>query len=590
MEPNSNCKPQSAPLSIGTLDLVWPGGLGSSIFGRMAPDKLADGTVAWWRSTLALGFGGSLLLGASFPPIGFSWLAWFAPLPWLVLIQRDSFSGRRPYLLLWLVSLFHWLAMLQGIRLAYWVLHFGWFALSAYLAAYLPLFVALARFATRRAKLPLVVAAPVIWTGLELARGYLFTGFSMALLGHTQFENTAIIQIADLGGAYAVSFLIMTVCAALTSAIGRSQVRKLWPLGIAATLLAATVMYGWYRIEPVVEGSQGASTGLKVALIQSAFNTRFEFNPERNREIFLKFLQLTREVRNEHPDVDLIVWPESVFTENFPELLLDADVTAADGLTRERLLELAASFRQKAVGTAKVANSVGDDEERQDTNIHLLVGTESWQFSGSESQHHNSALLINPSGKVIGRYYKMHPVMFGEYIPLGSVIPFIYKRSPMAGGLTPGSAPAAFELDSIRLSPSICFESAVPHLIRRQVRALDREGLSPDVLVNVTHDGWFWGSSILDFQLAGAVFRAVELRRPFLVAANAGISAWIDDSGRIRARGPRQGDAKLIATVGARQRHSPYEMTGDLAAGICFCVTSFLAAWALRTRFLPHSR
>ncbi len=52
--------------------------------------------------------------------------------------------------------------------------------------------------------------------------------------------------------------------------------------------------------------------------------------------------------------------------------------------------------------------------------------------------------------------------------------------------------------------------------------------MSPDVLVNLTNDGWFWGSSILDLQLDCAVLRAVELRRPFLVAANTGFSAWID--------------------------------------------------------------
>ena len=58
----------------------------------------------------------------------------------------------------------------------------------------------------------------------------------------------------------------------------------------------------------------------------------------------------------------------------------------------------------------------------------------------------------------------------------------------------------------------------------------------PDVLVNITNDSWYWGSSELDMHLACDVFRAVETRKPLVIAANGGISAWIDASGRIRAR------------------------------------------------------
>ena len=65
-------------------------------------------------------------------------------------------------------------------------------------------------------------------------------------------------------------------------------------------------------------------------------------------------------------------------------------------------------------------------------------------------------------------------------------------------------------------------------MIRAQVAQLRDEVQEPDVLVNLTNDGWFWGSSELDMHLACAVFRAVECRKPFLIAANTGFSAWID--------------------------------------------------------------
>ena len=187
---------------------------------------------------------------------------------------------------------------------------------------------------------------------------------------------------------------------------------------------------------------------------------------------------------------------------------------------------------------------------------------------------YNSALLIDPHGKVQDRYYKMHPVMFGEYIPFGDWFPWLYRISPLPQGLSVGDGPRSFRVRNWQMSPSVCFESSVPHLIRGQVARLKRQHQEPDLLVNVSDDGWFWGSSILDLQLAGAVFRAVELRRPFLVAANAGLSAHIDGNGRILQRGQRGIDGVLIAKVQRDLRRSPYLLYGDLPAGCClaFCI------------------
>jgi apolipoprotein N-acyltransferase len=126
------------------------------------------------------------------------------------------------------------------------------------------------------------------------------------------------------------------------------------------------------------------------------------------------------------------------------------------------------------------------------------------------------------------------------------------------------------------MAPNICFESTVPHLIRWQIASLKRSGQSPDLLVNVTNDGWFKGSSILDFHLACAVFRAVENRLPALIAANTGFSAFVDGDGRIVQRGPRRSEAVIYAEVRQDGRQSWYQRLGDLPAGACllFCVVS----------------
>ena len=102
-------------------------------------------------------------------------------------------------------------------------------------------------------------------------------------------------------------------------------------------------------------------------------------------------------------------------------------------------------------------------------------------------------------------------------------------------------------------------------------------GEEPDVLVNLTNDGWFWGSSELDMHLACGVFRAVELRKPFLIAANTGFSAWIDSDGRIVKQGQRRATDIIIASVMLDRRRSFYSSYGDLFAGFCLAATLLFA-------------
>ena len=166
-----------------------------------------------WRSpTLGLALLGGLLLWLSFPPFDWWPLAWLAPLPWLALIRQKELAGSRPYLALWLGGFAHWLAMLYGISKAHPALIAGWIALSWYLAFYVPVFVWLARVAVHRLGVSSVLAAPIVWVGLELIRGHLITGFSAGLLGHTQTSWPALLQISDLVGAYGVSFPVSTSC------------------------------------------------------------------------------------------------------------------------------------------------------------------------------------------------------------------------------------------------------------------------------------------------------------------------------------------------------------------------------------------
>ena len=160
---------------------------------------------------------------------------------------------------------------------------------------------------------------------------------------------------------------------------------------------------------------------------------------------------------------------------------------------------------------------------------------------------------------------------------------------PIPEGLTPGERPKAFDVAGLKIAPSICFENTVPHLIRRQVAQLKSEGREPDVLATLSNDGWFWGSAELDMHLICGRFRAIELRKPAIIAANTGLSAHVDGCGRLVQCGPRRQTAVLIAQVKPDGRASPYLQMGDLPANACLLACAGLALVGLLARWAPSA-
>ncbi len=572
-----------------------------------AQDRATDHQARWfsWRGPLAPALLSGLLLWAAFPPWGWWPLVWIAPLGWLHLIQLPVLPGKRPYLAIWLAGLIHWAALMQGIRLAHPALYLGWISLAGYLAVYLVVFVGLTRVAVHRLGISIVWAAPIVWTGLELVRGHALTGFSLALLGHVLYRQVTLIQIADIAGAYAVSFLIMFVAAAVARTCQRRQhpstaaeaVGRFGPLLAATALMLACVAYGQITLRKVDTRSEAEiqqAVQVNVALIQDSFDTIFQFDPQREREIFASYLHLSREAVLQRPDLDLIVWPESVYSGTLGELLAEPpliappDASMTDDQFRNTVQAWQAAVHEKNRDVATSLNAVARPPAASSDGIWVIAGTDSQRVAAGDVERFNSTLLIDPQGNVAARYFKMHLVMFGEYIPFGRLIPWLYQITPITTGFTPGDRPVPFVTPQATIAPSICFESTVPHLIRNQVAALRRQGNSPDLLVNVTNDGWFWGSSVLDHHLACGVFRAVENRLPFLVAANTGLSASIGQDGRIDQLGPRRDRAVLFTRARSVPWTNWYAWWGDIPAGFClafcFAVSIVGTADAIRRR------
>ncbi len=541
-----------------------------------------------------------LLLFAAFPPLEWGAAAWAALVPLLIVAAR---SAPAPSFRAGLVAgLAFYLPSLAWLTRVSWP---GWLLVSAYCALYLALFSMAGSWimrpagfhrgggavlpAARRpggpregwAMLCRLFFVPAAWVGLEYLRSILFTGFAWNPLGVTQAGVLPLIQCAEWGGVYAVSFLVVMANAALALTLlrlagaagparrvsrtaadgaeragagGRSRswawARAPWPVLVCLAVL----ILAWSRGAQAIERARGQpGAPLRLALVQLNIPQFEKWTEECWGAIEARLRQgTTAAVRRHRPE--LVVWPETAV----PTFV--RGVPSTEKLIAE-LLEL---------------------------GVPILVGTMDFEETGAAVSYFNSSFLFDPQRGLIQKYAKQHLVIFGEYVPLAKVFPFLRRVTPIEESFTPGRSQTVFRLDASprAFAVLICFEDTVAALARRAVRAGAR------LLVNQTNDAWFDPSWAPRQHMLQGVFRCVENRVPAVRSTNTGITCFIDRTGRVSAslpptRGPGPVPECLAQTVSLPGPGMPltfYTQHGDLFAGACLGL-AILALGAARFRF-----
>ncbi len=553
------------------------------------------------RRVFRLGLLGAVTMFLVQPPADLFMLAWVAPLPWLLLVRDGTGTAPHPWRSLWAAGSVHWLLTIHWLRLPHPATSIGWVALSVYLGAYLPLFVWGARRLMTRWRWPLMVAAPGAWMGCEQARGSFLGGFPMGGLGATQWRWTEIIQIADWAGGVGVGGLVTVVAATLVTALtitapfpgsGSQRIparRRLGALFAGGLVLAAAWGYGAWRMATAPVGGRV----LDILLVQGSIDTELKHDPQAAAAVLAEYDGLTMGALGDGPRPDLIVWPETMW--RWALLEIDPDDRLPDDVVAEVLGPVGDAFVSGGDDPDAAAEGVESDATRQARcraileqdridplaaharryGTNWLVGIDRQLVSKRSLQgvfHFNSALFMDAAGRSLGRYDKMFPVAFGETVPLADRFPWLYALTPLPAGLTAGRHPLAVPIAGIRVAPTICYETALPGAVRTVVNRLDRAGSRPEILVNLTNDGWFWGSSELDMHLACGILRAVEVRTPLAIAANTGFSAVIDGCGRLLERGPRRAPGTIRAQLSPDGRKSLWLAMGPLPTAVCLAV------------------
>ena len=158
-------------------------------------------------------------------------------------------------------------------------------------------------------------------------------------------------------------------------------------------------------------------------------------------------------------------------------------------------------------------------------------------------------------------------------MPLISKWPWLEERllalgaAGMSFNLDAGTNPQPFSLNHaeglISIATPICFEDTVPSACRNLIWRNGRK--AADVIVNASNDGWFGSfDCVRRMHLEVARFRAIENRVPLLRAANTGISAHVDSSGRVIARTEPRISTSLLATPQLDERRTVFATIGQL--------------------------
>ncbi|MBF0461011.1 MAG: apolipoprotein N-acyltransferase [Magnetococcales bacterium] len=401
---------------------------------------------------------------------------------------------------------------------------------SAFMALYPALFGAvLACLAPRPRLLPL--AAPALWVVTEWLRSHVLGGFAWNLVGYGWDRWTPFLQVADLGGVFLLSWLMVWPAAVGASLwLRRATGREIGlQCGAVALVLGVVFGYGEWRMTTLqTRQQQDTRPPIRVAIVQGNIPQQLKWATTQQKDTLDRYLQLSRSLPR---PVDLVVWPETAMSFFFranPDY-----VQQITQLSRE-------------LGTTILTGTPSVDRESAD---------DPWRF-------YNSMVLLDETGSLEQRYDKYHLVPFGEFIPLRAFLPATFKKLTAGSedfSSGPGPVPLAWGKGDI--GPLICYEAIFPD----EVRVLATTGVQ--WLVNITNDAWF-GDTAKPQHLAMVRLRAVENRLPMIRSANTGLSAVFDDTGLELGRTHPDVAETLVVTLPHGSGQSFYQSYGAWWIGL----------------------
>jgi len=416
----------------------------------------------------------------------------------------------------------HWILFLSKVAVTVsWIMYPAWLAAAGYLALYPALAALLASLAHRRAGVPMAVAWPLSWLGLEWLRAQGELGFPWFHIGYTQWNVLPVLQLATWSGVSAVGVFVALVNGLALAAL--LDARRRWAFTAAAAILLV-LPFVFFRLPAHRDAT------IPIGLVQGNVPGSIKWSGKHEDQVLSKFMVLSREARAK--GARFILWPE----------------TSTGSYLRQNL--------DQRMRLQAFVDSLG---------VGVLAGYPDYRFTGPKTYlSWNAAGVFWPNTGLGPQYAKIHLVPFGERMPFQALVPGLGKLELGQAEWTPGTDPSPLPTPLGPAGILVCFESIFADPARAEVLR------GATWLVNITNDEWFDRSGALSQHAAMAVFRAVEHRVPLARCANTGLTFLVDPWGRRTVPPAIFTDAVVVAPLAeAAHTRTPFTRYGDTVGPAC---------------------
>jgi apolipoprotein N-acyltransferase len=373
-----------------------------------------------------------------------------------------------------------------------------------------------------------IFAAAAIWPIAEIARTVVpVLSFPWVLLGHPLIQEPRLRQSADLFGVYGLTFLVVLANATLAfavpawfskrwHAVPETTVKSAWKaVSCLFAIMLGAYGYGQNRLDELTPRLYG---GAPIALIQGNIVQKLGRTYDEQYAQLQRHMQLHREVlaaaRERNITPVLVCWAET---------MVPFSINVSTEETEQ--------FRKHV----------------KDTGVMTLTGSNYTVSNPDEggAREHNAAYVLAPDGTDVAHYFKRKLVPFGEYVPWQKSLPLMkYLRSVSRDQYLAGTVPSPIvPVGDYKLAFNLCVEDIHPDLAREAAWS------GADVLVNLTNDGWFFGTYGPRAHLNIAAWRAIEVRRPLLRVTNTGWTVAVDPLGKIEVLMPPETESTCTTAL-----------------------------------------
>ena len=355
----------------------------------------------------------------------------------------------------------------------------------------------------------------------EVRANFPFGGFGWTRIAFSQVESPAL-PIVSYGGVLALSALTLMLAALLTR-LSLSNLIKLVLIFIFVAVIPANPQ-GSGSVNLLAVQGNTPSVGLD-------FNSRAKAVFDLHRDATYRFAK---------QKFDAIVWPENAIDidpNDYPEVA--ADIRDLTGKLQTPLV------------AGVVLNQNGAPA--------------------------NASVMYDISGDSVSTYIKRGLTPFGEYMPLRKIAEFVSPYAKSVSDFQAGTSLQTHKISSAAIGPIICYEIIKDELVTEMAQ-------NSAALIVQTNSATFAGTAESRQQLAITRIRAVENSRDILSVSTIGISAFIDNNGRVVSQTAEYLQAPLTGSLELNRHNTLANRLGNWASVIDLILIAFFALSRNRKR------